>query len=145
MRLREAVDRRIVARDSAAKIGSVKRFLVEPASATIVALEVGGVRGDRTIVDWHELSGFGPDAVVVPGPDSLRAPESDIERSFLEGRLDLDGKRILSEDGGELGGVQDVEFDERSGQVTAIETDDGRTIPVERLVAIGPYAVIVPA
>jgi uncharacterized protein YrrD len=144
MRFREAAGRRVVARDSAEKIGTVQRYLVEPEAAEIVALEISGGRGGGSIVDWRELAGFGPDAVIVPGPESLREPNDDWERAFLEGRFDLDGKRILTAGGDELGSLRDVEFDEQSGRLTAFETTEGRLLPVQRLIAIGPYAVIVP-
>jgi uncharacterized protein YrrD len=144
MRLRESADRRVVGRDSAEKLGAVKRYLVEPERAEIVALEVAGAPGGRTIVDWSSLTGFGPDAVVIAGSESLRAPEGDLERAFVDGRFDLDGKRILTAAGDELGGLRDVEFDERTGRLTALETDEGKLLPVKRLIAIGPYAVIIP-
>ncbi|MFC7754785.1 PRC-barrel domain-containing protein [Tsukamurella soli] len=52
------------------------------------------------------------------------------------------GKRLLDTNGDELGRVDDVEFDPRSGDVTALVLADGR-VPGTRLVGIGSYAVVV--
>ena len=69
-------------------------------------------RGKKArFVDWAQVSGFGPDAVMVTDETSLRVPADDRERAAAEGKLELVGKRALSELGNELGLLDDVTFE----------------------------------
>ena len=144
IRLAPTRGQRVVDRDTAETLGKVKRVLVNARTATADAIEVDGA-GDRPILPWSAVVGVGPDAVVVPGRDALRVAEGDREQAFLDGRLDVLGKRLLTDAGNELGEVRDVELDEGSGELEAFELDDGTRRRVSGIVAIGPYAVIVPA
>ena len=54
-------------------------------------------------VEW-----VGPDAVMVVDEGALRMPADDRERAATEGKLELVGKRALSERGTELGELDDV-------------------------------------
>jgi sporulation protein YlmC with PRC-barrel domain len=54
------------------------------------------------------------------------------------------GRLLLSELGNAVGSVTDVEFDETSGAVISLATDTA-LIEGDRLIADGPYAIIVAA
>lgn len=59
------------------------------------------------MAQWAQLSGFGPDAVMVADEDNLRPPADDRERAVADGKLEPLGKRVLKE----LGKVDDVTSD----------------------------------
>jgi sporulation protein YlmC with PRC-barrel domain len=145
IRLASARDRRVVNRETAETVGKVKRVLIEPASARAVALELSGARTEQSIVAWSDLAGFGPDAVVVPSGQVLRGPRDALEEDFVAGRSEILGKRVLTDAGELLGELKDVDLEDPSGEVRAFELDRGDTIRVGRMVAVGPYAVIIPA
>jgi sporulation protein YlmC with PRC-barrel domain len=144
IRLAPTRGRRVVNRDTAETLGKVKRILVDPTSARAVAIELSGAPSDRALVEWGSLAGFGPDAVVVPSGEVLRGPRDAREEAFVAGRSEVLGKRVLTDQGELLGELKDVELEEASGDVQAFELDRARRIPVRRLVAVGPYAVIIP-
>jgi sporulation protein YlmC with PRC-barrel domain len=142
MRFREVVGQQVMDRQEATRIGKVALLIVDCAKGRVVALRIGGVKGDRDLVDWDQITGTGPDAVVITGADALREAEDD-ERARV-GDLELLNKRVLTDRGVEEGKVSDVEFDPVTGSLQALITTSG-TIESERLRSVGPYAVIVRA
>ena len=140
---RKATGRKVVSRGSARHLGAVDHFLVDSGQRRIAGVIVG--RGRKAqLIDWGQLSGFGPDAVMVSEEAALRAPVDDRERAAADGKLDLIGKRVLTERGNELGTLDDVIFDPRSGAVESLRVGD-REIPVGSLLGSGPYAVVLDA
>ncbi len=63
--------RKVVSRSSAKELGSVSHLIVDARQRRVVAVVIG--RGKKAqLIDWAQLSGFGPDAVMVG--DERRAP-----------------------------------------------------------------------
>jgi uncharacterized protein YrrD len=163
-RFREAIGRRVIARDTAEEIGLVSRFLVDlDARVRAVAItsgEVGpmtvgpplmsGVAGvarlpaPSALLDWTAIAGFGPDAVVAMSGAHLREPATDEEWKALTGGAQLLDRPLMTDAGDIVGTIADVEFDEGGGTVSGFVVDD-RTVPLTRLVAVGSFAVIVAA
>lgn len=140
---RSATGRKVISRASARDLGVVNQFLVDAGQHRIEALVIG--RGKRAqLVEWAQLSGFGPDAVMVGDEGALRAPADDRERAAADGKLDLVGRRTLTERGTELGNLDDVTFDTASGAVELLRIGE-REIPAGAMLGIGPYAVVLDA
>ena len=72
---------------------------------------------------------------------ALRPPADDRERAAAEGKLDLVGKRALSERGNELGELDDVTFDAASGSLEELLIGD-RRVPARSLLGSGSYAAV---
>ena len=141
--LRGALGRPVVARDTAETVGDVQGAVVDVPTRRVVALQVGKGRKAQ-VVDWASLSGVGPDAVVVLSESALRDPTGDRETAFVRGSLPLLGARVLTDRGDEAGSLDDVEFDEGSGQLVALLAGE-RRFPASGLHSIGGYAVVVAA
>ena len=110
----------------------------------ITALHVAGRGRKARLIDWSAISGFGPDGIIVHGEDPRRPPADDRELAVASGKLDLDGRLVLSENGDSVGSLADVLFDEGSGELTGLVAGE-REIGAERIRAVGPYCVIVAA
>ena len=134
MHLSELKGRRVVSRASAETLGDVSDLWLTTGPATVSALHVGKGRKAAT-VPWNQIVGIGPDAVVVTDDE---AAAGTAEGASPVGRL------VLSELGNAVGTVSDVEFDETSGTVISLATDSA-LIEGDRLLAAGPYALIVTA
>jgi sporulation protein YlmC with PRC-barrel domain len=140
---RRAAGRKVISRTSARNVGAVDHLLVDAEQRRIAAVIVG--RGNKAqLVDWAELSGFGPDAVMVSDEGALRPPFDDRERAAADGKLGLVGKRVLTERGNELGTLDDVTFDPETGFVEMLLLGH-REIPAGSLLGSGPYAVVLDA
>lgn len=140
---RSATGRKVVSRASARDMGEVSHFLVDAGLGRIAALVIG--RGKKAqLVEWVHLSGFGPDAVMVGDESGLRPPSDDRERAAADGKLELVGRRTLTERGTELGTLDDVTFDTETGTVEMLRIGE-REIPASTMLGIGPYAVVLDA
>ena len=143
MRLRDAMSRSLMARDTAEPVGQLHGAVVDAATKRIVALQVGKGHKAR-VADWSSITGIGPDAAVVDTAASLRAAAGEREERVVKGDITLLGGRVLSDRGDVLGALDDVEFDEETGQIEALVCG-GATIPAARLRSVGGYAMVVAA
>ena len=144
IRLSEADGRPVLSRASADRLGELIHVVVDVPARRITSLHVAGKRKRAMMVGWADVTGFGPDGIVVNGDGALRPPGDDRERAVAGGDLDLDGRLVLDDRGDSLGALTDVLFDEGSGEIGAFVCGD-REIPAERLRQIGPFCVIVRA
>ena len=137
---RQANGRKVISRASARDLGAVSHLLVDAGRRRIAAVVVG--RGKRArLVEWTQLTSFGPDAVMVADEASLRPPADDRERAGADGKLELVGKRALTERGNDLGTVHDVTFDAGTGALEMLQIGE-REISSGALLGSGPYAVV---
>jgi uncharacterized protein YrrD len=138
---RGSVGRKVVSRTSAQELGAVNHLLVDDQQRKVASIVLG--RGKKArFIDWAQISGFGPDAVMVADETSLRVPADERERAAAEGKLELVGKRTLSELGNELGPIDDVTFDASSGALEDLAIGD-RRLPAASLLGSGSYAAVV--
>ncbi len=137
-KLSEVAGTKVMSRTSAQKIGKVERVLFDVPPRRVVAVQIGR----DEVVDWEAVTGMGSDAVVVEGEEQVRAAGDAREERALAGDFDCKGKRVLSDHGNEMGTVGELELDEASGALVAIETSEGR-VEANRLHAIGSYCVVV--
>jgi len=135
-----AVGRRVLSRATAQELGLVARLLIDPGRTQVAALIIGKGKNAR-IVDWDQLSGFGPDAVMLNDEGALREPADERERRAAGGDLELVGKRALSGTGNGLGTIADVTFDPESGRLESLLIGN-RDVPPSSLLGIGSYAAV---
>ena len=132
--------RKVMSRASANEVGAVGHLLVDAQQRRVAAIVIGHGKKAQ-LVDWAQLSGFGPDAIMVVDEAALRPPADDRERAAVEGSLELVGKRALSERGNELGQIDDVTFDAATGALEDLLIGD-RRVPAGSLLGNGSYAAV---
>lgn len=138
----EAKGRQVVSTSTADTVGKVHELVVDPATRTVLALELKKTDSGDTL-RYTDITAFGEDAVTVTGADKITDAGEDVAALLGKGHHVL-GKRMLSSAGVELGTVKDVEFSPESGRVTALHLDDGE-VSGARLLGVGSYAVVVAA
>lgn len=144
IRLSQLKGQRVLVQETAGIVGSVRRLQLDAESARIIAIELEGVTDGRTVVEWPAIASIGRDALIVASAEDRRAPLDEAEQAFVAGQLDLEGKLVLDDAGDSLGRLLDLTFDEKTGRVTELDVA-GRVIPIDRVIALGSYALIVPA
>lgn len=142
-RFTAATGRRVVSRTSAEELGVLAHIVVDVEETQVASLVVGKGR-KALVVAWEQVTGFGPDAVMLADDDALHAARDDGERAAAEGALELVGRRALSEMGNELGTLDDIVFDPATGALEALVLGE-REEPATSLLGAGSYAVIVRA
>lgn len=140
---RAAAGRKVISRASAQDLGAVGHLLVDAQERRVTAVIIGRGRKAR-LIDWAALSGFGPDAVMVGDENALRPAAHDREAAAADGKLEIVGRRALTEHGNELGVVDDVLFDPRSGALESLRVGD-RDVPARALLGSGSYAAVLDA
>lgn len=144
IRLSQVKGRRVIARDNAQVVGSVRRIHVDAATSRVVGLELEGTLDRATIVEWPAVVAIEQDALLIDNAGDRREPLEATEQGFVGGQLDLEGKLVLRDSGEALGRLEDIAYDEKSGRVIELVVP-GQLIPIERIVALGSYALIIPA
>lgn len=138
----DANGRKVVSTSSAETVGKIDGFVVDPATRSVVALELKKTdSGD--ILLWKDIEGFGEDAVTVTTADKIVDAPARVE-ALLGKDHEIKGKRVLTTAGYDLGKVKDVDFDPQTGAITMIVLK-GHEIPGSALAGVGSYAVIVQA
>lgn len=140
----EARKRAVVNTATATRVARVDGFVVLPGPARVALLRLGKVSGPGSLLAWEDVQGFGPDAVTVATDAVIRPPRDDLEQRAENSDLEILGKRLLSEQGTELGTVTDVDFDPETGAVTSLITKTD-TVAGQRLIGLGGYAAVVSA
>ncbi|MGH3766881.1 MAG: PRC-barrel domain-containing protein [Pseudonocardiaceae bacterium] len=138
----QARKRAVVSTATATRVARVDGFVVLPGPARVALLRLGKVSGAGTLVAWNDLQGFGPDAVTVATDAVIRPARDGLEQRAEDNDLDILGKRILTEQGTELGTVTDVDFDPETGAVTSLITKT-EIIAGQRLIGLGGYTAVV--
>jgi uncharacterized protein YrrD len=140
----QARKRPVVNTATATRVARVDSFVVLPGPARVALLRLGKVSGAGTLLSWDDVQGFGPDAVTVATDAVIRPARDGLEQRAEDNDLEIVGKRLLSEQGTELGTVTDVDFDPETGTVTSLITKTD-TISGQRLIGLGGYAAVVSA
>ncbi|GAA2344498.1 PRC-barrel domain-containing protein [Dactylosporangium salmoneum] len=143
MLFNEATGRPVVATDEARTVGSVSDLLVDPHTHRVVALRLRHkVHGADTLL-WQDLTAFGADAVTVASAAKIVPAPAELERlAGAPGKLLH--KRLLTTDGHSLGTVDNVNFDNATGELTSLIVGN-TTVDGGRLRGCGTYAVVVAA
>ncbi len=132
--------RRVVSQKSAEELGDVAHIVVDVKRHKVASLIVG--KGRKALVlDWDQVSVLGPDAVMVADEGALHAPRDDYENEIADGKLELIGKRALSDIGNGLGELSDVRFDPETGIIESLVLGE-REEPAASLLGAGSYAAI---
>jgi sporulation protein YlmC with PRC-barrel domain len=142
-RFAATLGRRLVSRASAEELGELSHLVVDVEHSKVSSLVVGKGR-KAVLVDWDQVTGFGPDAVMVTDDGALHEPRDDHESAAANGKLELIGKRVLTDKGEGLGEASDVVFDPATGSVETLVIGD-REVPATSFLGAGSYAVVVKA
>ena len=140
-RFAAALGRKVISRASAEELGTLAHIVIDIKQRRVASLVVGKGR-KATVVAWEHVSGFGPDAVMVADENAPQPPRDDREREAAGGKLELIGKRALSDTGNDLGTITDVLFEPQTGAIESVMIGD-REEPATSLLGAGSFAAIV--
>ena len=88
--------RKVVSRTSAEELGKRAHVVIDVQRCQVALLGVGKGR-KALLIAWEQVSGFGPDAVMIADETALQEPRDDREQAAADGKLELVDKRALSD------------------------------------------------
>jgi len=136
--LRGVMGRPVLEHDSAEEIGTVSGFALDVRGGRMREIVVKSGRRNR-LVDWSDVASIGPDAIIVA---KGRDP-SDDEADLVSGVSDPLGRRAVTDQGEDLGEVDDVEIRD-DGSIDYVVVP-GRQVEAARLRGLGSFALVVHA
>jgi sporulation protein YlmC with PRC-barrel domain len=142
-RFAEAAGRKVVSRTTAEELGKLTHIVVDVKRRQVELLVVGKGR-KALLLAWEDLSGFGPDAVMASSENALFAARDERERAAADGKIDLVGRRALSDMGNDIGPITDIVFDPDTGALETLVLDDHEE-PATSLLGAGSYAAVIRA
>lgn len=125
---------------NATTVGRVDDVVIDAESRRVLGFRVGKSASSADWLEWQQLSAVGADAVTIETAERITESPDD-QAPGLRGGKALGG-RVLTDEGRELGVLDDVDVDVDTGAVVAILLADGR-LPPEALLGIGTYATVV--
>jgi sporulation protein YlmC with PRC-barrel domain len=143
MKFSEAEGRKVVSTSTAETVGKVTDYIIDPKQKAVAAIVLKKTSGKEDTIPWDSVDAFGEDAVMIKHEDVLVVPSGRLAE-LTDKRFRQHGKLVLSSAGVDLGKVDDVEFDPKTGALTALVLTS-TTIDAQRMLAAGSYAVIVQA
>lgn len=139
----QAHGRKVVSTGTAATIGHLHGYVVDPASRRVIALTLKKTPVSGSMLPFSDIIGFGVDAITVAGDHLIVEPDEELAALDAKAHAIL-GKQVLTTAGQLVGTVTDVDFDPATGVIAALVLDE-QTIDGQRLIGAGSFAVIIAA
>jgi uncharacterized protein YrrD len=141
MRASEVTNHPVLDVSSAVTVGRIDDVVIDPTNHRVLGFVLGKTAGKATWLAWDHMKALGRDAATIESTDALAEPPEHVPPGLRKGRVL--GRRVLSDQGLELGALADVEFDGESGVVDALLVNSGRVLPGETMRGVGTYATVV--
>jgi uncharacterized protein YrrD len=122
----ELIDLPVINLETGKEIGNIKDIVFDPKYSSLVGLIIDGnswFKGSR-MVSYEKLHSIGEDAVTIEDESALTKLDKDKE--YLDGSAgNIIGSRVVTNDGKELGNIEDIILDSDSGEINSYEITDG--------------------
>ncbi len=147
----------IVSQLEGKQLGTVRDLIFDESSHRLLALlltdrELFGAI-DATVIPWMQVREIGPHAVLVPSEEViLKAHTEPIIAESFDQKKKLDGKKITTQGGEDLGTVSDLYLDD-AGVIQGFEVSGGmfadafsgkRYMPLPTEIVVGEDVILVP-
>lgn len=154
---KDFIGKTIVAYDSGKKINTIKDLIFDQSDNSLLGflIEEGGWFSDPKVLPLARVRALGNDAAIVPSRSAISSARDypNIQK-ILEHNNILNGTRIMTTDGRDLGKLVDFYFDEHTGTIEGYETSGGlfadaysgrSFVPAFQTLKIGEDVAFVPA
>jgi uncharacterized protein YrrD len=145
----------VLSRQDGQKIGSTQDIVIAKDHSRIVAfiIDEGGLFSPATAVGMENVVSFGKDAMIITDSKAVvRVDHFPEVKAIMEDRDGLVGKQVFTESGDLKGKVEDIYFDETTGNIVGLEVEGKFTskhsnasvqLRPSDIVSIGPDAVVI--
>jgi uncharacterized protein YrrD len=123
----DVIGRSIMVRSTGQASGKVKDVVVDQPGRQVLGflVGIGALKGDRA-VPYAEVQAIGQDSVIVNSPESIVKPEQAAEiKTALVRSGSIHGLRVQTTSGKDLGRIDDISFDDKTGLISGYELSGG--------------------
>jgi uncharacterized protein YrrD len=123
MKASEIIGRRVTAREGGQSIGKVKDLAIDPTGREVLAIVLSdGMLSGARVAPWKAVQAVGPDSVILDAAASVVKPKTSPEiTAALAKKTRVNGLKLLTNKGKDLGKIADTVFDEATGEVMGYE------------------------
>jgi uncharacterized protein YrrD len=127
MKASEVLGRAAVIREGGQKAGKVKDLVIDPTGRQVLGFVLVESAFKKThVARWAAMQTIGEDNVIFSTiGDVVKAAGAPEIKDVLDSKLRFKGRKLQTTAGKDLGEIDDVQFDERSGQVLGYELSGG--------------------
>ena len=153
---KDIIGKSVISYNSGEKIATIKDLIFDQNENCLLGflIDEGGWFSSAKILPLYSVTAIGVDAIIVPSREAI-APSNDYANihRILENDNILNGTRIMTTDGRDLGKLIDLYFDERTGIVEGYEASGGMFadaysgrsfVPAPQALKIGEDVAFVP-
>jgi uncharacterized protein YrrD len=123
----DVVRRNIMARSTGQAAGKIKDVVVDQPGRQVLGflVGIGALKGER-VVPYAEIQALGQDSVIVNAPESLvKAEQAPDIKAALTRSGSIHGLRVQTTNGKDLGRIEDISFDDKTGLISGYELSGG--------------------
>lgn len=102
------IGKTVLSRSTANKLGPVCDLIVDPVKGELSGLAVQMTDGSLRLIDYREISSFGPDAVMINSDESAIPALDSPLRALPLAKTNLIGVKVVTESGKLLGQIANV-------------------------------------
>ena len=153
---KDIIGKSVISYNSGEKIATIKDLIFDQNENCLLGflIDEGGWFSSAKILPLYSVTAIGVDAIIVPSREAI-APSNDYANihRILENDNILNGTRIMTTDGRDLGKLIDLYFDEKTGIVEGYEASGGMFadaysgrsfVPATQALKIGEDVAFVP-
>lgn len=119
----DSLGKTIVIRDGGREVGKAKDLIIDQAGGKVLGFVIsdGLMRGTK-VAPWPGVDVIGPDTIILKSDQSV-ADAKDLPeiKQVLDTKTRIRGLRLQTTAGKDLGKIEDLYFDETTGEVEAYE------------------------
>jgi uncharacterized protein YrrD len=153
---RDIIGKSVIAYDSGKKITNVIDLIFDQNDNRLLGflVEEGGLFSSAKVLPLYLVKALGVDAIIIPDRQSIAPSQSYADiHTILDNNNVLNGTRIMTTDGRDLGKLIDFYFDETTGIIEGYETSGGlfadaysgrSFVPAPKTLKIGRDVAFVP-
>ena len=123
----DVIGRSVVVREGGETVGKIKDLVVDTNGRQVLGFVISeGLLKSARVAPWAGVQAIGPDAVILATAGSIvKAGEAPDMKAVLDKELNIQGLRLQTTTGKELGKIDDFRFDEHTGAVLGYELAGG--------------------
>lgn len=153
---KDIIGKPIIAYDTGEKVANIIDLIFDQNDNTLLGFltQESSLFGDAEVLPLSLIKAIGVDAVIIPGREAI-APSRDYNliHKILDNNNVLNGTRIMTTDGRNLGRLVDLYFDETTGKIEGYDTSGGlfadaysgrSFVPAPKTLKIGRDVAFVP-